>query len=331
MTTTGPTDASATFGFRSVAGTVIGARVPFVSSAAIADTVAAMFTLRPVTDGVTTGLKLRKSRRESTGLRSKREATRSTNAFTSGRLTSARNPSVVPGPTVRAFATAESAETVVPSRSGVTLIFVLSSRSTIGRLNDVRTACTARSDVRPPTGTPPRVTPSAITVAGAVVVGVVSVGTVTGGVSARTDAARPPAASRTSTIVVASRRVTVLGARGKDPGIVDDDTVDTAFDQGSCERRLVHGPDIYRGAGGVTHGDRGGRDDGPVEGRRLRRGAREEARQPAGPGPPPHCENRPHRGAGEPAPGGPPPVPPGGERARGRRRGRGGTAREQEA
>ena len=108
------------------------------------------------------------------------------------------------GATVSAFATAVSAGTVDPSRSGVTVIFVLPIRSTTGRWNAVSTAWIATSGAIPPTVTPPTVTPSGTTAAGVVVVVVVvvvvSVGVVVvgGGVSASTDAARTPDASTAS-------------------------------------------------------------------------------------------------------------------------------------
>src|SRR2546428_772224 len=72
----------------------------------------------------------------------------------------------VPAGTVNALATAVSAATVVPSRSGVTMIVVFSSLSTTGRENQPSTASTAASCVSPPTATPPTVTPWARTTGG---------------------------------------------------------------------------------------------------------------------------------------------------------------------
>ena len=53
--------------------------------------------------------------------------------------------------------------------------------------------------------------------------------------------------------------------RRQDPWIVRDDTVDTCFDEGCCERRLVDGPDVDRDPEPVAHLDRARRDDGRIE------------------------------------------------------------------
>ena len=160
MTTTGPIEASVTFGTRRVAGTLIGARVPCTTSAETAAAVAARLTRNPSTDAVTTGFELRKSSCESAGLRSNRSATRATNVCTAVRSTVARSPSVVFGATLSAFATAVSAETVEPRRAGVTVILVRAIRSSTGRSNAVCTACVATSGASPPTAMPPIVTPA---------------------------------------------------------------------------------------------------------------------------------------------------------------------------
>src|SRR5581483_2659238 len=78
---------------------------------------------------------------------------------------------------------------------------------------------------------------------------------------------------------VASRRGDTLG---NDPWIVGDDSVDTAFDEGSYAFRLGHGPDENGDPECVTRVDRTRRDDAMVERRRAGADRTQQRRQPTG-------------------------------------------------
>src|ERR1700730_12967129 len=235
-----------------------------------------------MTGSVTNGLALRKSNCEETGLRSNRSAILAMNDRMSSEFTVALSVSTVFGATVSAFAMADSTGTDTPSKLGETWIVVLSKRSVTGRSNASVTACAARSGASPPTATPSRTTPSGTTVGTVDVVVVVSVGD--GGLSASAITANVPAEKRAVESRArrrSVRRSTSLGVdtRGNDAWIVGDDTVDTAFDQGNCERRLVHGPHVDGDAPVVANPDRLRRHDRPVEGRGARAGGTEPAWQ----------------------------------------------------
>ena len=148
------------------AGARIGARVPCASASASTATVAPRSMRSPVCDGITFGREFFSSRRAELGVRSNRRASCATYAATRARLNTARNPSDVPGATVRAFATAVSAQIVTRNAAGETMTFVCPTFRTTGLEYLWRRAAVAASEVSPPTSTPPTTTPSG-TVGGA--------------------------------------------------------------------------------------------------------------------------------------------------------------------
>src|SRR4051794_2904662 len=208
ITTTDENAFVSTCGFSTFARSGIESRLFDASCVAIAFTAYFTSSCLPNCAGDTTGLKLRRKSRASTGFLLKRSASRCTNAVICGRLTFTGSATAAFGAATCARASARSTEAVAPRRSGVTVIVVEPNVRTTGAVNACWTSSSASVGASPPTRTPPTRTPAGRTsgavVVVVVVVAVASVGVVpvpAGGLSASASAAKRPARAQVTSVV----------------------------------------------------------------------------------------------------------------------------------